>query len=365
MSLIVPSEYKKDISKHSGYLKHGSKFANKSLKGLFRAPENVRYLTTELYALVTHPQFVHDHLDVLSYESGFAEHDSFVHNGVKDALTRPALRGPPTRKKHTKPGSRAMRIVKGFKEKRNLFNNAIGQMMEEYVLPYAEDQNTNNPIMLLHYTNRDFLLTSAEMIVQNPDVLDGEYKTWNPDTGETEDPNENEYQYSAESWNDGTWHPEHLFTQSERNRENPYWKPLRVEFWNGPIGYPQGDGAPSDPQEGGRGPGNRYKHIAMPDLEMLVEEMTPDRRGDDRGIYHGVSDIVTRRNARFSNGGQFPHWQTTVHHRAHDWDNSEALSEGGLSDRRTQRPHGYRMEALTRKSGYRKKDIPRQSHYDN
>jgi hypothetical protein len=364
MSLIVPSEYKKDISKHSGYLKHGSAFAKKSLKGLFRAPENVHYIANELYALVTHPQFVHDHLDVLSYESAFAESDNFVANGVKTALTRPTLRGVPTRKKHTKPSDRALRVVKGFKNKKNLFVNAIPQMMEEYVLPYPEDQNTKNPIMLLHYTNRDFLLTSGQMMVQNPDVLDGSYRTWNPDTGETENPADNEYQFSSESWNDGTWHPEHLFTQSEQNRNNPYWKPLRVEFWNGPIGYPQdADGIGSD---GGRGPGNRYKHIAEPNLEMLSADPDADaRRGDDRGIYAGASDIVSRRNARFSNGGQFPFWQTTVHHRPYETDNSETLSEGGLSDRRTQRPHGYRMENLTRKSGARKEDIPRQTHFDN
>ena len=114
MSLIVPSEYKKDISNHSGYLKYASKYSEKSLKGLFRGPENVRYLTKELYALVTHPQFVHDHAQVLSYESAFAESDNFVATGVKNAITRPVLRGPPTRKKHTKPNERDMRIVKGF-----------------------------------------------------------------------------------------------------------------------------------------------------------------------------------------------------------------------------------------------------------
>lgn len=360
MSLLVPSEFKKDISKHSGYLKHGSKFASKSLKGLFRAPENVQYLMRELYALVTHPQFVQDHLDVLSYESAAAEHDNFVANGVKNALTRPTLRGVPTRKGHTKPEKRAMRIVGGFRTKMNLFNTAVPQMVEEYVLPYDEDQTTKNPIMLLHYVNRDFLLTSAEMIIQNPDVLDGSYRTWNPDTGKTEDPNEYEYQYSAESWNDGTWHPEHLFTQSQRNRENAYWKEINVEFWNGPLGYPQ------DPigDEGGRGPGNRYKHIAEPNLEMLAG-VDDARRGDDRGIYAPASDIVTRRGARFSNGGQFPFWQTTVHHRPYERDNSETLTEGGRADRRVQTPHGYRMENLTRKSGYHKQDIPRQTHFDN
>lgn len=365
MSLVVPPEYAKDISNHSGYLNTKSKWAHKSLKGLWRAPENVKYLSQQLFTLVTYPQYVHDHLDRLStsidMDVAAEEQSNFVANGVKHGLVRPVLRGVPFRRAHTQPGKRAHAIAQRFRRKRADFAVAIPEMIEEYVLPYSEDQITNNPVMQLHYVNMDFLTTSANVLIQHPEILDGDFRYLNPDTEEFEDPNATEYQYSAESWNDGTWHPEHLFTSSQRNRDNPYWKPLRVEFWSGPIGYPsemEGD------DMGGRGPGNRYKHTALPNLEA-IGGISQDRRGDDRGIYNLTEYQYAKRKERFSRGGQFPFWQTTVHDRPHDRDISETLSEGGLSDRRTQLPHGYDMSGLTRRSGQRKYDIPRQTHYGN
>jgi hypothetical protein len=391
MSLVVPPEYARDISKHSGFINSKSKWAGKSIKGLFRAPPNMRYLTEQLYSLVSHPQYVHDHSDASSsigLDIASEEQSNYVADGVKRDISRPTLRGEPFRNKHTTPTRRAYEIAKNFKAARNEFNEMVPNMIEEYVLPYTEDMKTTNPVIELHHINLDFLTTTAEMVIQNPASLIEKFRTWNEDTGEYVEGKD--CNYSAESWNDGTWHPEHLFSNTKSNRNAGYWKARETAFYNGPIGYPgmedqetaairradmlSASGSTSDlredmetfPEEmstGGRGPGNRYKHLALPDLEALGHA-TEERRGDDRGLYNNVPPKSGRRG-RFAQGGQFPFWQTTMHQRPYDRDNSEGLSEGGNSDRRVQTPAGYNMTDLTRRSSTRDADIPRQTHYDN
>lgn len=391
-SLVIPPEYAKDISKHSGFLGTRSLWAGKTLKGLFRAPQNIEYLKTQLFSLVTHPQFVHDHCEIstsVGMDISMVEQSNFVEDGVKRGVVRPTFRGEPFRQKHTKPTLRSYEIAKQFRLNKKVLEEAVPAMIEEYVLPYMEDQKTRNPIMELHYINLDFLITHAEMLVQNPTTIIDKFKNWNDDKSSYDD-YAPDYEYGAESWNDGTWHPEHLFTNSESNRRAGYWKREEVEIWNGPIGYPGVDNIESnaiktadmrsgsglnnlDPEalerfetnyedpniyiqdtnqeSGGRGPGNKWKHLALPNIE-LEGSITEERRGDDRGIYNNTSEGITSgRRGRFANGGQVPFWQTTMHHRPYEREfNWEGLSDGGRSDRRVQKPHGYNMTALTTRS---------------
>jgi len=393
MSYVVPPEYTRDISKHSGYINSRSVWAGKTVKGLWRAPPNVKYLTEQLYYLVSHPQYVHDHSEASSsigLDIASEEQSNYVADGVKRGISRPKLRGEPFRTTQTAPTRRAYEIAKNFKNARAQFNEMVPNMIEEYVMPYTEDMKTKNPVIELHHINLDFLTTSAEMLVQNPASMIEKFRTWNDDTGEYIEGSD--YTYSAESWNDGTWHPEHLFTKSKANRAAGYWQPRETTFYNGPIGYPgQADaetaairradelsasGSTSMLREdmvddwdvtetGGRGPGNRYKHLALPDLEALGHA-DDNRRGDDRGLYNNTEDYPpgkSGRRGRFANGGQFPFWQTTMHQRPYDRNNSEGLKEGGNADRRVQTTRGYNMTALTRKSSSREADIPRQTHY--
>lgn len=377
MSLVVPPEYAKDVSKHSGFLNSRSKWANKTLKGLWRGPANISYLSEQLFTLVTHPQYIHDHSKISSsigMDISEEEQSNYVADGVKRGFERPTLRGEPFRKKHTKPMPRDYELAKQFKRLRPQINASVTHMIEEYVLPYDEELKTNNPIMELHYVNLDFLTSSAETIIQNPSALITNFNNWNDDKN-TYDEKLADYEYSAESWNDGTWHPEHLFTQSATNRKTAYWNNAQLEIWNAPIGYP-GEGAEeeairqadiasasgqsfmglesenfedgyTDASIGGRGPGNRYKHIALPDLEVLGG-VSEDRRGDDRGTYNNTRE--GSRRGRFAQGGQFPFWQTTMHQRPYDRDIDDGLREGGTSDRRTQTNRGYDMTDLTRRS---------------
>jgi len=396
MSLVVPPEYARDISKHSGFINSKSKWAGKTLKGLWRAPQNVRYLTQQVYFLVSHPQYVHDHSDASSsigLDISSEEQSNYVADGVKRDISRPTLRGEPFRKKNTEPTRKSYEIAKNFKQSRSIFDEVLPSMIEEYVMPYTEDMKTTNPVIELHHINLDFLTTTAEMLIQNPASMIEKFRTWNDDTGEYIEGSD--YTYSAESWNDGTWHPEHLFTKSVANRKAGYWKKRETSFYNGPIGYPgQADaetaairradelsaaGSTSMLREdmmgewdmdetGGRGPGNRYKHLALPDLESMGHA-DDNRRGDDRGIYNNTEDYPpgkpgrSGRRGRFANGGQFPFWQTTMHQRPYERDNSEGLAEGGTADRRVQSTRGYNMTDLTRKSSSREADIPRQNHY--
>lgn len=398
-SLVVPSEYARDISKHSGFLGTKSVWAGKTLKGLFRAPQNVEYIKQQLFSLVTHPQFIHDHCEIttsIGENIGMVEQSNFVEDGVKHGIARPTFRGEPFRNKHTKPTLRDHEIARQFRLNKETVYAAVPAMIEEYVLPYMEDQKTKNPIMELHYVNLDFLVTHAEMLVQNPTTIVDNFRNWNDDRG-AYDEDIPDYEYSAESWNDGTWHPEHLFTNSEANKRAGYWKSEEVEFWNGPVGYPSADNvernaikqadlrsgaglnnldpealeafqadyddpniyiADTSQESGGRGPGNKWKHIALPNIE-LEGTVSEERRGDDRGIYNNTGSIVSGRRGRFANGGQVPFWQTTMHHRPYDrefeW---EGLSEGGRGDRRVQKPHGYNMTALTNRSSTQVNHVP-------
>ena len=387
MSLVVPPEYAKDVNKHSGFLNSKSQWSGKGLKGLWRAPPNVKYLTEQIYELVSHPQFVQDHSDVDNGDMGL----NFTEDAVKRGISRPTFheqRRIRMKGNADKPSRVSYEIAKQFKEKKADFADFVPSMIEEYKLPFAEDLKTTNPIMELHYVNLDFLVTSAEMLIQNPTALVQKMRHWNDDVGEYQEGRD--YDYSAESWNDGTWHPEHLFTKSKSNEKAGYWSPVEVDFWNGPIGYPgisssekttesdairqadilSGSGNMPITREdmenwdaddvGGRGPGNRYKHLALSDLEALGY-VSDERRGDDRGLYNNTGR--SGRRGRFANGGQFPFWQTTMHQRPYDRDNSEGLQDGGTSDRRVQPVRGYNMTDLTRKSGARKSNIPRQTYF--
>jgi len=432
MSLVIPAEYAKDINKHSGFLSTRSVWAGKTLKGLWRSPVNVEYLTTQLLTLISHPQYVHDHSAIatsIGLDISLEEQSNYVADGVKRGFERPHFTGDkknqPFRKKHTKPTLRSFELAKRFANASRSIADAVPAMVEEHVLPYNEDLKTHNPIMELHYINLDFLTSTSETIIQNPTSFLPNFNNWNDDLGKNDDPKD--YEFSAASWNDGTWHPEHLFTQSKANRAVGYWDDTTVEFWNAPIGYPgmneeaaaikradmlsaqavtfslenvDGQYLPENFEDaagvfeyekpnyqngftsenvGGRGPGNKYKHLALPDLELLGG-VDHKRRGDDRGIFSNTLnsslpfqgkpaaaaasfsdkdvDIKSGRRGRFANGGQFPFWQTTMHRRQHERDNSEGLREGGRGDRRSQTTRGYDMSTLTNRSSTQKNRIP-------
>ena len=78
--------------------------------------------------------------------------------------------------------------------------------------------------MQLHHVNKTFIKNTIKNIKNSPSFY---YKK----------PIKHEYKYDKSSYADGFWHPEHLFTNSNRNRNNAYWKPLQIGFHTGGPNY--------------------------------------------------------------------------------------------------------------------------------
>lgn len=358
MSLLVPNEFKKDIDRGSGYIRVDSVWADKELKGLFLAPANQQYLAKHISNLVTQPQFIADTVET-AYNPSYRD-DVVIYNGV-------------VQDKHRQ----LAQVLRGQSE---AILEIMPQLMEAYPIPYDEDWSNANRIHQLHFLNRKFMLKTGRVIVQTPEMLAAGYENINPDTGENDFV---EYGYSAASYADGVWRPEHLFTQSRRNEENPYWVLRRVEFSDAPDA---------------RGPGNKWKEVgdysdergiydeidysnsAEEEYNRLYHDMTPDDvykqdimsengiRGDpieqfaEKGMPIAEASPM-KRKGRFSKGAQVPFWQYTVQSRPYDRLDPNGLREGGTSDRRTNPSYGYDMRTLTNRSSVEKRKVPLQKHY--
>lgn len=213
MSLLVPLEMRRAINVHSGYITLASKFGKKNLKGLFFTNENKVYLTKELFSLITNDSYVLDIAESLQVNPiGPKEHARTVMSSVSGQNFKPYFQD---------------------------LNDRILVLMEAYPLPYREDILVSNPIQQLSNVNKEFLLTTSKTIIAAPDSLIKDYYDISPISGVVDAP---EWDFGAASYSDGTWHPEHLFTQSKRNRSNPYWVPRNVTFDTNP---PSGDDAPA------------------------------------------------------------------------------------------------------------------------
>ena len=194
MSLIVPPEMIKEINPNSGFINMRSQFGSKNLKGLFYTSENKRYIVNQLYKLITNKDFVQD--TIVSLSTNASERQ-------------------------------IIELVNQFKDILPILNQRIQVLIEAWTLPYREDHAIKNPVMELSLVNQEFITTTATTFIQSPDCIMVDYYTTDPNTGNKDT---SEWDYGASSWTDGTWHPEHLFTQSNRNRDNPYWTPINVTF---------------------------------------------------------------------------------------------------------------------------------------
>jgi hypothetical protein len=304
---VVPPEIKKDINSFSGYLAPSSKYANKNLKGLFYLSENKKYLAKELFQLITNKQYVTDNLPPSEDKeeiTGFGNSSPYL--------------------------SKIDRMVYAFAQKKNDIPKLIDNMIFSYQLPFREDISVLNPVMQLHNVNLDFLVTSSKHIIQSPQNLVQRFEYVNPDTGADE--SLVEYDFTAASYSDGTWHPEHLFTNSKRNKENPYWTPVEVNIY-------------SDPDASGVG--HRYNNPVYNKGTKEYYESDTDYNGNPKG---STKDVPRTYGYSY---GPFPGWQTTVNKRFYDKDNTDGLKDGGTdSERRTQRPHSIGMADLYKKPSY-------------
>jgi hypothetical protein len=250
---------------------------------------------------------------------------------------------------------------------------------------HPENFTVSNPVQQLMQINKDFLLDHAQTIAQSPDIVVHDFFSVNPDTGAKELA---EYDYSAESYSDGTWHPEHLFSSNSRNRENPYWIPVEVSFDSRPRPIRRGKGF--DPRDDYRtSQKQRLRGYSKEGYEAFNDSEPVDARfwagvsggvGSDLQLSSATDDSEIEYydeyldnpyygpgvgpgnkymyneygDGGFSKGGLFPAWQYTGQFRPYDRDTGETLREGGEGDRRVDSPqrNGYDMSALTSKSYY-------------
>lgn len=338
MDLKIPPEFKQSINIYSNYLT-GS-YAGRNVKGLFYTIENKQFLANELFNLLTDELFIRQNLPQLD-QRDIQTQDYNNPEAVSRFNSESAFNGAAT-------------LVRAFRTRRDLVNRMIQSLIEVYQMPFPEDWAILNPVQQLHWINADFLIRAARNIVQDPGNFVPELRNINPDTGAFE--GNLEYQYTAESYNDGTWHPEHLFTLSNRNRANPYWKPLEVNYH-------------SDPNA--KGPGHRYNDILYnwgtrsyygSDTWKDGTPKIPAKKPLPGGVQRPQIMAILQQNpgdigADFSYG-QFPDWQTTVNRRQYDKEATIGLRDGGINDRRTQTPGGYDMSKLKKQPS-----APKQSRY--
>jgi hypothetical protein len=276
-TLLIPKAFSAQLNPYSGYLNPKSPYASKNLKALFRTQENQNYLFETLFRLLTNEEYVRWQLDQAE---------------VSDVKMTA----------HQQPNE-ARRLVAAFMKRKKFLQDNIEDLVEMTELPYKEDIVLINPIQQLHVLNKDFLVKTARDIIHCPDMLAPRYFATNPETGADE--SQIEYDFTSEAYADGTWHPEHLFTNSNRNRDNPYWIPREVNI------YADDDSV---------GVGHRY--------------------------YNKQYSKTQRTRS------QFPRWQYSMEDRPYERCTEESLREGGISDRFVQRNSGYNMAALVSKSTY-------------
>ena len=310
---LIPLEYERDINKHSGFLTEGTDYAQKSVKGLFLGYPNVKYLSRQMISLLTSPKYIDSVLgssshtndpftestkNELDYDSRFSNVSTFMEDTSSSELK-------------FSPGEHAMFLARLFKSHKHVVIESCGELIDEYKLPNDADFAIRNPVVELSIINKKFLIDNANAWIKSPDSVITNYNDFNPETGKDESGFHADF--SAASYSTGVWKPEDLFLNVDFNKQNgvklPSWTPVSIEFND----KPDADGI------GGRGPGNRMK-------------------------YYGYSS----QNGR----GHVDPFQATLHRRPYEKDNTEGLSDGGLSDRRTQKPHGYNMDTLLNRSSF-------------
>lgn len=366
MSLLVPPRFREDINSYSHTLQNGTKYAQKSVKGLFLAPENKKYLEEQIYSLITHVPFIDDTIDLHVNKLDYFGSRRDLGIPTTYGNVSPASPETPMRQK----GQRAAILASEFRPRRKLLSTMVDDFVEGYLLPYPDEMSIENTIMQLHHINKKFITETARNIIQTPNLLIHDYFDINPDTGLRDVGSS--YDYKANAYSSGVWQPEKLFTDSQRNRENPYWVPLQVNFHVGrdntntesllaesaqPSDYHleiDQPGISEGPVEGYSNyhrSANNFNSKAHYNIKNVRRS---SKHGHGKGPGHRYSyDHYGGKNAAgetgFRKGGKFPGWQFYPQYRHYERNTGESLAEGGWSDRRVQGTRGYNMTALLRK----------------
>jgi hypothetical protein len=339
--LTIPAEFAAKINPYSGRL-HGCDWAAKSAKGLFYSSINTKYLQLILPALCINKSFIAETLLNIEETAAPAElgADQWRNAGRADtAMSRVNL------------GPKIEAIVTGLTKYKDMVVAVVPELMGEFQMPFKEETFTANPIMMLHKMNGDFITSAARTLVSNPDSIIPDFLYHNSESGNDE--SSIEYDYTHASYADGTWHPEHLFTNSSRNKSNPYWIPLETNFISEP---------------GEEGLGHSFYNSATGSRSSATNRIVAGP-GDGPGPHSGsVTNYEISRNSRVRKVGwvdgptayahsqrtrsQFPRWQAAGARRQVDMTDQAGYRDGATNDRRVQRPRGYNMANLVNQSTY-------------
>lgn len=226
----------------------------------------------------------------------------------------------------------------------------IRERMIEYRLLDRELVGSANPIIILGINNENFL--SRVVAVINDMWMQIYHPNVNPDTGVAE--NTPDYEYGPESYTDGTWHPEMLFTHSKRNREAGYWRPLDVSWDTSPEATGLGHRYNRNIYHGSKIPG-QYEKYAEPLIQpgYLPVERKPRELAQELLLQNQFMDLRERNDKYFLDTygsvplnsqypgripvtepyGQFAPWRRAMQYRPVDRD-PQGLRDAGTNDRR-------------------------------
>lgn len=196
--MLIPYKIEAEINPYSGWIDPSSKLSRYSVERLFQHIYNKEYLTEQLYTALTDKAYLY------KYNKEF--------------------------------------LTEKFKHLKDKFPLKVYTAIDRFPVPLRSDNVSNNPVTQLGLINRDFLEKMAHLYVDNYMTIFPEFENANPDTGKIEDSKHS--QYTARSYNDGTWKPEELFMNHPIARKNTQWKltdikqedPYRrwggYKFWN-------------------------------------------------------------------------------------------------------------------------------------
>jgi hypothetical protein len=253
---FIPVSFRKSVNPTSGFFYPPMNSWN--IRQLFLNKINEEFLCNNVAHMLTNPAFVHKHID-------------------------------PKRSKAV-----CEKIAKSFADRQKRVREYAADELQEFKLPYYEELTTTSNVLRLRDANRNFIFGVAVGILKSPDAVLENFYELDPEMGEF---NRADYSYGASSYSDGTWHPEHLFTESDHNRKYKHHQDLWVHI---------------DPSPEKTGLGHMYN------------------------------------KPYYAHKGSIPHWQYSMNTRPYERDNGQSLREGGLSDRRTQIPRGYNKKDIDR-----------------
>lgn len=260
MNLLVPPEIKRDLTAN-GVLRIDSKYRPYNLKGLIYSDINNVYCTKQIWGMLNNEEVVSQYLPNAATWMSLIRRMPYNEFAKKISTISPFINGNTT----------------GFqKSARSIYI----------------DEKAPNLVMGLHQWNVEYIRNSVDTYLYAPNTLFEDYYNYN-EFGQFDKTMRADFDNG--SFMDGTWHPESIFTNTAKNRANPYWVPIKGDLYE-------------------RGLGTSYLR--------------------DSYYRSNVVDTTTGKSLSVPKS-MFPFWQYTVQNRPYE-KSQESFIEDGTGDRRVE-----------------------------